>query len=128
MRLSDKGLLRWYARCCNTPIANTPANYKASFAGIAKILVALLAARVSGRNRKTPLFAVGNGKRIAMPKVLSARHAEAIWVSSLNAIRSSWSFAGLASTRDTPGGMSPSPRNRCPQPVNIMIGVDSDML
>jgi hypothetical protein len=34
VRLTDKGLLRWYARCCNTPIANTPANYKVSFAGV----------------------------------------------------------------------------------------------
>ena len=24
MSLSPNGLLRWYARCCNTPIANTP--------------------------------------------------------------------------------------------------------
>ena len=23
LRLSDKGLLRWYASCCNTPVANT---------------------------------------------------------------------------------------------------------
>jgi hypothetical protein len=34
MRLTGKGLLRWYARCCKTPIANTPANYKVSFAGV----------------------------------------------------------------------------------------------
>lgn len=24
MSLTSKGLLRWYASCCNTPIANTP--------------------------------------------------------------------------------------------------------
>ncbi|MES2821161.1 MAG: DUF6151 family protein [Pseudomonadota bacterium] len=34
MRLSPKGLLRWYAACCNTPIGNTPANFKLSFAGL----------------------------------------------------------------------------------------------
>jgi hypothetical protein len=34
LSLSEKGLLRWYARCCNTPIANTPRNYKLSYAGL----------------------------------------------------------------------------------------------
>jgi hypothetical protein len=34
MRLSPKGLLRWYAACCNTPIGNTMANYRVSFVGL----------------------------------------------------------------------------------------------
>lgn len=34
MSLSPKGLLRWYAACCNTPIGNTPRNFKASFVGL----------------------------------------------------------------------------------------------
>lgn len=34
MRLSPKGLLRWYASCCNTPIGNTLPNAKASFVGL----------------------------------------------------------------------------------------------
>jgi hypothetical protein len=34
MRLSEKGLLRWYARCCNTPIGNTAPNYQLSFVGL----------------------------------------------------------------------------------------------
>jgi uncharacterized protein DUF6151 len=34
IRLTDKGLLRWYASCCNTPIGNTLASYKISFVGI----------------------------------------------------------------------------------------------
>jgi hypothetical protein len=34
MRLTEKGLVRWYARCCNTPIGNTLANYKVSFVGL----------------------------------------------------------------------------------------------
>ncbi len=34
MRLSDKGLLRWYTTCCNTPIGNTPRQYKVSFVGL----------------------------------------------------------------------------------------------
>jgi hypothetical protein len=34
MRLSPKGLLRWYARCCNTPIGNTLANPRVSVIGL----------------------------------------------------------------------------------------------
>lgn len=34
MRLSDKGMLRWYAGCCKTPIGNTLATYKISFIGL----------------------------------------------------------------------------------------------
>ena len=34
MRLTEKGLLRWYASCCNTPIGNTLATNKISFIGL----------------------------------------------------------------------------------------------
>jgi hypothetical protein len=34
MRLTRKGLLRWYAACCNTAIGNTLADPKLSFAGL----------------------------------------------------------------------------------------------
>jgi Family of unknown function (DUF6151) len=34
MRLTGKGLLRWYAGCCNTPIGNTLGNFKISFVGL----------------------------------------------------------------------------------------------
>lgn len=34
LRLSPKGLMRWYARCCNTPLANTLAGNRFSFAGL----------------------------------------------------------------------------------------------
>ncbi|AVO39880.1 hypothetical protein C6Y53_17785 [Pukyongiella litopenaei] len=34
MRLSPKGLFRWYASCCNTPLFNTLASPKLPFAGI----------------------------------------------------------------------------------------------
>jgi hypothetical protein len=32
--LSPRGLLRWYARCCDTPIANTPRNPKVPYVGV----------------------------------------------------------------------------------------------
>jgi hypothetical protein len=34
MRLTEKGMIRWYASCCKTPIGNTLANYKISFIGL----------------------------------------------------------------------------------------------
>jgi hypothetical protein len=34
MRLTDRGLLRWYAACCNTPIGNTLPGFKLSFVGL----------------------------------------------------------------------------------------------
>ena len=32
--LSPRGLLRWYAKCCSTPIANTPRNWKLPYVGL----------------------------------------------------------------------------------------------
>lgn len=34
LRLSPKGLLRWYAACCNTPIANTMPSKAMTFVGL----------------------------------------------------------------------------------------------
>jgi hypothetical protein len=34
MSLSDRGLLRWYASCCNTPIGNTPRDFKMPYVGL----------------------------------------------------------------------------------------------
>ena len=34
IRLTEKGLLRWYAKCCNTPIGNTLADFRISFIGL----------------------------------------------------------------------------------------------
>jgi hypothetical protein len=34
MSLSGKGLLRWYAGCCRTPIGNTPRNPKLHYVGL----------------------------------------------------------------------------------------------
>lgn len=34
VRLSENGLVRWYAACCKTPIGNTLANPKVSFIGL----------------------------------------------------------------------------------------------
>jgi hypothetical protein len=34
MSLSSKGALRWYAKCCNTPIANTSRDWRMPFVGL----------------------------------------------------------------------------------------------
>jgi hypothetical protein len=34
MSLSERGRLRWYASCCNTPVGNTPRNLKVSYVGV----------------------------------------------------------------------------------------------
>jgi hypothetical protein len=34
VRLSEKGLVRWYAQCCGTPIGNTMVDPKMSFIGL----------------------------------------------------------------------------------------------
>jgi len=34
MSLSPRGLLRWYASCCRTPLANTPRNSKVAYVGL----------------------------------------------------------------------------------------------
>ena len=34
VRLTENGPYRWYTDCCRTPIANTPANWRISFAGV----------------------------------------------------------------------------------------------
>jgi hypothetical protein len=36
VRLSERGLLRWYAACCNTPIGNTPATSRLPFVGLSR--------------------------------------------------------------------------------------------
>ena len=34
MSLTEKGMLRWYASCCKTPIGNTPRDFKVSHVGL----------------------------------------------------------------------------------------------
>lgn len=39
MRLGDKGMFRWFAECCNTPIANLPPSPKLPYAGLAAAFI-----------------------------------------------------------------------------------------
>ena len=40
LSLTEKGLLRWYAKCCNTPIANTARDWKLPYVGLAHACLA----------------------------------------------------------------------------------------
>lgn len=40
IQLSESGLIRWYARCCNTPIGNTMRSPKWSFIGLVSACLA----------------------------------------------------------------------------------------
>jgi len=69
MRLTEKGLLRWYARCCNTPIGNTLPNFKMSFVGL--IHTCLRAGDGSLDNAFGPIrlrVHTGNAKGASKPK------------------------------------------------------------
>lgn len=41
LRLSDKGMLRWYAGCCNTPIANVMASSGFPIVGMVSAIIAI---------------------------------------------------------------------------------------
>lgn len=43
LSLSPRGLLRWYAACCRTPIANTPRDWRLSYAGLVHTCLATAA-------------------------------------------------------------------------------------
>lgn len=40
MSLSERGLLRWYASCCRTPLGNTPRDARVHYVGMATICLA----------------------------------------------------------------------------------------
>ena len=76
LRLTPKGPLRWYASCCNTPIGNTPANFRLSFVGLVHTCLgdreALDAAFGPPRMQVFTRFARGEPKpkqRVSMPAV-----------------------------------------------------------
>jgi hypothetical protein len=56
MSLSPKGIYRWYASCCNTPVGNTPRDPKMSYVGLVRTCLDVPAGeldRVLGRSRFT---------------------------------------------------------------------------
>ncbi|WP_179228450.1 DUF6151 family protein [Leptolyngbya ohadii] len=121
MRLTANGLLRWYTRCCNTPIGNTLPTLNPSFVGLIqnclsadptsldkalgsirmvvhtqsaigenkpqstgvlpgtlRVFGMMLKARLDGRYKQTPFFAVESGTPIVTPKVLNAEELKQV--------------------------------------------------
>ena len=56
LRLTEKGLLRWYTACCNTPIANTAPISKLPFAGVVHSIIDF---NSSGQSRDSVLGPIG---------------------------------------------------------------------
>jgi hypothetical protein len=88
MSLSDKGLLRWYASCCRTPLGNTPRDGKTPYVGMVGIAlgpaqavdqaygpagrVVINTGSAKGEVKKTPLGFIRGGIRI-LGGILRAR-------------------------------------------------------
>jgi hypothetical protein len=67
IRLSEKGLMRWYARCCNTPIGNTLASGALPFIGVIHAFVDAPSTSF-GPIRGRGFAASAKGGRAAVPK------------------------------------------------------------
>lgn len=91
MRLSPKGLLRWYAGCCSTPIANTVASHKVPFAGLLAVFIAP-AARADVEAALGPVIVRAFGKfaRGGMPPGGHAKAPFSYIVRSLGLIGKAW--------------------------------------
>lgn len=73
LSLSPRGLLRWYARCCRTPIGNTPRNRKIAYVGLVHACLGDAQARaasfgplriaVNTKSALGPVASVGLGSR-----------------------------------------------------------------
>lgn len=112
LRLSAKGMVRWYAACCNTPIGNTMASPKLGFIGL--VHCALTRSRIDGDfgttiallNTKT---ALGDKKPVqrGLPGVI----ARFLWIAFATRIsgqnKRSQLFTGAGSPRVEPVVLSP---------------------
>jgi hypothetical protein len=74
LSLSPRGILRWYADCCRTPIANTPRNPRVAYAGLVQSCLGDESARQASfgpirlaANRKS-----ARGKPLAVPPARAA--------------------------------------------------------
>jgi hypothetical protein len=67
MRLTPKGLLRWYASCCNTPIGNTLATSALPFLGLIRAFVTTPASAALGPIRARGFRQFATGDKAAVP-------------------------------------------------------------
>ncbi len=67
MRLTEKGLMRWYAGCCNTPIGNTLATPSIPFIGLLRVFIDA-PSEALGPIRGRAFAQYAKGGRAAVPK------------------------------------------------------------
>lgn len=67
VRLTDKGMIRWYARCCNTPIGNTLSGGM-PFIGVIRAFIAEPARAALGPLRGRANKQSAKGDRAAIPR------------------------------------------------------------
>jgi len=70
MSLGPRGLYRWYASCCNTPIGNTPRDRKASYVGLVRLCLDATPAQLDrqlGRGHITSSRGSAHGPTTATP-------------------------------------------------------------
>jgi len=65
LSLSPRGLLRWYARCCRTPIANTPRDPRLPYAGL--VHTVLERPDPMDRSYPPPMLRINTGSAIGTP-------------------------------------------------------------
>jgi hypothetical protein len=68
IRLTDKGLVRWYASCCRTPLGNTMATSGMPFIGVVRVVIDAPPAPVLGPIRGRGFAKRAKGGRAAVPK------------------------------------------------------------
>lgn len=82
MSLSDTGMLRWYASCCNSPIGNTARDPKGAFVGLISSFVA--------RSEQELRAACGPVRMVSFPKQARGPVASTGW----RAVRPMLGFIG----------------------------------
>ena len=68
VRLSPKGLARWYASCCNTPIGNTLATPAVPFVGVIRAFVSEPASDALGPIRSRAYRPSATGDKATIPR------------------------------------------------------------
>lgn len=91
MRLSDKGMNRWYAKCCNTPIGNTLGN-KMPFIGVVHNFMRHETSRVDEIGQNRAYVHIKETKE-RIPSVLKGSPAKTVLRSLGKLI--SWKLKGL---------------------------------
>lgn len=93
MSLSPRGIYRWYASCCNTPVGNTPRNPAMPYVGLVRACLAATPDtldRELGRARMTANRASAYGPTSATPLAALLGVAKIGWALVRSRLTGSW--------------------------------------